>query len=72
VASIDFGIALNAALQEKEPSRRSNAFGLLLAEWFAKDPAAALAYLKTMPRGRIHGGLFMILRVGKERSRRGP
>ena len=47
----DYSTALDAALLETDPVKRSIAFSTAFARWFDADPNAALAYLKTMPRG---------------------
>lgn len=59
----DSSQALNAALRESDPRKRSMEFGRILAEWFEKNPEDALAYVRNMPRGgaEFTEALFIVL-----------
>jgi hypothetical protein len=63
VPRIDSSQALNDALQESDPRKRSMAFGKILAEWFERNPEDALAYIRNMPRGGAEytEALFIVL-----------
>ncbi len=53
---------LNRILGETDPGKRSGDFGRLLKQWFRDDPEAALAYLRTVPRGAEYtNGILIVL-----------
>ena len=69
VPRIDSSQALNDALRESDPRKRSMEFGRILAEWFDKNPEDALAYARNIPRGGAEytEALFIVLSgVGKK------
>ncbi|MCO5068508.1 MAG: hypothetical protein M9910_07490 [Kiritimatiellae bacterium] len=54
--------ALARAFRIKDPVERSMQVGRLMADFFARDPEAALDYLHTMPRGaEFNNALFFML-----------
>lgn len=63
VPQIDSSQGLNDALHESDPRRRSMEFGRILAEWFARNPEGALAYVRAMPRdgAQYTEALFVVL-----------
>src|SRR2546423_12546319 len=63
VSRIDSSQALNDALQESDPRKRSMEFGRILAEWFERNPEDALTYVRNMPRGGAEytEALFIVL-----------
>jgi hypothetical protein len=63
VSRTDSSQALNDALRESDPRKRSMEFGRVLAEWFARNPEDALAYVRNMPRGGAEytEALFVVL-----------
>jgi len=66
--SADFRLALEAARQTDDPRVRSSEFGRILAEWIARDPAAALAYVRQLPAGpACTQGVFLVLEaIGRQ------
>jgi hypothetical protein len=63
VPRIDSSQALNDALQESDPRKRSMEFGKILTEWFERNPEDALTYVRNMPRGGAEytEALFIVL-----------
>jgi hypothetical protein len=63
VPRIDSSRALDDALQESDPRKRSMEFGKILAEWFERNPEDALTYVRNMPRGGAEytEALFIVL-----------
>jgi hypothetical protein len=63
VPRIDSSQALNDALRESDPRKRSMEFGKVLAEWFERNPEDALTYVRNMPRdgAEYTEALFIVL-----------
>jgi hypothetical protein len=51
--------ALEAALKSPDPGQRARDFGELLQRWLERDSAAAMDYVRQMPRGREHSQALM-------------
>ncbi len=64
--------ALNKALLLEDPILRSMEFGRQFAEWYKRDPEAALTYLRLMPRGNeFNTALFSVLEdIGQQNAER--
>src|SRR4051812_7490025 len=61
--------ALASALAQADPRMRFQQFGQLLAQWIARDPEAALGYVRQMPRGSERAqALFQVLDVLSRRD----
>jgi len=63
VPRIDSSQALNDALRESDPRKRSMEFGRILAEWFERNPEDALTYVRNLPRdgAEYTEALFIVL-----------
>jgi hypothetical protein len=61
-AAADFRAALDGARALAQPGPRAREFGRTLLEWIARDPDAALAYVRQLPPGAEHTqGLLLVL-----------